>query len=76
VKYAVERNPAKVGCTTSTDIEIISEETMRADPPDYLLVLPWHFKAEIVERESAFLKAGGKLVFPLPTFEIVGDSPV
>lgn len=75
VKYAVERNPAKVGCKTSTGIEIISEETMRASPPDYLLVLPWHFKAEIVERESAFLKAGGKLIFPLPTFEIVGDSP-
>jgi hypothetical protein len=70
-KYAVERNPAKVGCTTSTGIEIISEETMRAEPPDYLLVLPWHFKAEIVERESAFLKAGGKLIFPLPVFEIV-----
>jgi len=71
VKYAVERNPAKVGCTTSTGIEIISEETMRAAPPEYLLVLPWHFKAEIMERESAFLKAGGKLIFPLPTFEII-----
>lgn len=76
VKYAVERNLAKVGCTTATGIEIISEETMRAAPPEYLLVLPWHFKTEIVARESEFLKAGGKLIFPLPTFEIVGDSPV
>jgi len=75
VKYAVERNLAKVGCTTATGIEIISEETMRAAPPEYLLVLPWHFKAEIVARESEFLKAGGKMIFPLPTFEIVGDSP-
>lgn len=75
VKYAVERNPAKVGCMTATGIEIISEETMRAAPPAYLLVLPWHFKAEIIARESEFLKAGGKLIFPLPTFEIVGDSP-
>jgi len=71
VKYAVERNPAKVGCVTSTGIEIISEETMRAAPPAYLLVLPWHFKAEIIAREHAFLKAGGKLIFPLPMFEIV-----
>ena len=75
VKYAVERNPAKVGCVTSTGIEIISEETMRAAPPAYLLVLPWHFKTEIIARESEFIKAGGKLIFPLPTFEIVGDSP-
>ena len=75
IKYAVERNPEKVGRTTSTGIEIISEETMRASPPEYLLVLPWHFKTEIIDRESAFLKSGGKLIFPLPTFEIVGDSP-
>lgn len=75
IKYAVERNLEKVGCMTSTGIEIISEETMRANPPGYLLVLPWHFKTEIVAREHAFLKAGGKLIFPLPTFEIVGDSP-
>jgi len=75
IKYAVERNPEKVGRTTSTGIEIISEETMRAAPPEYLLVLPWHFKEEIIARESDFLKAGGKLIFPLPTFEIVGDSP-
>lgn len=75
VKYAVERNPAKVGCVTSTGIEIISEETMRAAPPAYLLVLPWHFKTEIVARESEFLKAGGRLIFPLPAFEMVRDSP-
>jgi len=74
VKYAVERNLQKVGCTTSTGIEIISEETMRTSPPEYLLVLPWHFKQEIIDRESEFLKAGGKLIFPLPTFEIIGYS--
>jgi hypothetical protein len=71
VKYAVERNLDKVGCTTSTGIEIISEDTMRANPPEYLLVLPWHFRDEIIARESAFRKSGGKLIFPLPKFEIV-----
>ena len=71
VKYAVERNLEKVGCTTSTGIEIIGEDTMRANPPEYLLVLPWHFRDEIVARESAFRQAGGKLIFPLPKFEIV-----
>jgi NDP-4-keto-2,6-dideoxyhexose 3-C-methyltransferase len=74
IKYAVERNLEKVGRTTSTGIEIISEETMRANPPEYLLVLPWHFKQEIIARESAFLREGGKLIFPLPTFEIFTDS--
>jgi hypothetical protein len=73
--YAVERNPTKVGkFTPGTNIEIISEETMRANPPPYLLVLPWHFKDEIVERESAYLENGGTLVFPLPTFSLVSKK--
>jgi hypothetical protein len=39
--------------------------------PDYFLVLPWHFKDEFVEREQDFLRAGGKMIFPLPEFTIV-----
>ena len=75
IKYAVERNPRKIGKMTCTGIEIISEETMRENPPDYLLVLPWHFREEIVLREREFLDTGGQLVFPFPQFEIVGIKP-
>ena len=75
MKYAVERNPNKIGKMTSTGIEIISEETMRQQPPNYLLVLPWHFKHEIIEREDEFLTNGGQLVFPFPHFEIVSKTP-
>ena len=75
MKYAVERNPNKVGKMTCTGIEIISEETMREDPPDFLLVLPWHFRNEILEREKQFLDAGGQFIFPFPHFEIVGSKP-
>lgn len=75
MKYAVERNPNKIGKMTNTGIEIIGEETMRENPPDYLLVLPWHFKNEILEREREFLEAGGQFLFPFPHFEIVGSKP-
>ena len=71
VPFAVERNLEKVGKMTCTGIPIISEETMRSKPPANLLVLPWHFKEGIIEREKAFLNGGGKLLFPFPTFEIV-----
>ena len=74
VKYAVERNLAKVGKMTSTGIEIISEDTMRSAPPAFLLVLPWHFRDEIIQREDAFLSAGGQLIFPFPHFEIVSKK--
>jgi len=39
--------------------------------PDYYLVLPWHFKAEFVRRESETLPCGIGLIFPLPNIEIV-----
>jgi len=75
MKYAVERNPKKIGKMTNTGIEIIGEETMRENPPDYLLVLPWHFREEILVREKEFLDAGGQFVFPFPNFEIIGTKP-
>ena len=75
MRYAVERNLKKVGKMTSTGIEIISEETMRNSPPAYLLVLPWHFRDEIIEREKEYLEHGGQLIFPFPHFEIVSHKP-
>lgn len=72
IEYAAERNPDKYGARTlGTDIPIISEEESRAMNPDYYLVLPWHFKKEFLERESAMLDRGTALIFPLPTIEIV-----
>jgi hypothetical protein len=36
-----------------------------------MLVLPWHFINEFVQRESKFLQDGGKFIVPCPKFEIV-----
>jgi len=65
-----ERSPAKFGKYTVGTI--VSEKEMRAANPDYLLVLPWHFIKEFVERESEFLENGGKFIVPCPSFEIIG----
>lgn len=67
-----EVNEDKFGAfTPGTKIPILSEAEVRAKKPDYLLVLPWHFREGIVKRESQFLLDGGKLLFPLPEIEIV-----
>ena len=58
--------------TPGTRIPIASEEEVRKMKPDYMLVLPWHFKDGILQREREFLKSGGRLIFPLPEIEIVG----
>jgi hypothetical protein len=67
-----EVNEDKFGaCTPGSKIPIVSEEEARAMRPDYFLVLPWHFRSGIVEREKKYLAGGGKLIFPLPQIDIV-----
>lgn len=69
-----EVNPDKFGAyTPQTLIPIVSEADAKAGAPDYMLVLPWHFKENIIGREQAYLKAGGKLLFPLPHIHEVGS---
>lgn len=57
--------------TPGTMIPIISENAAKKLKPDYFLVLPWHFKNNIIKREKDFLNSGGKLIFPLPKIEII-----
>jgi hypothetical protein len=79
IRAIAEVNEEKFGrCTPQTHIPIRSEAEVRAQHPDYLLVLPWHFRTGIVQREQAYLASGGRLVFPLPQLEVVsatGSSP-
>jgi 2-polyprenyl-3-methyl-5-hydroxy-6-metoxy-1,4-benzoquinol methylase len=77
IDCAAERNPDKYGAhTLGTDIPIVSEAESRAMKPDYYLVLPWHFKAEFIEREQEILKRGTHLIFPLPKVEIISKGKV
>ena len=67
-----EINEDKFGARTpGTDIPIISEQQARELKPDFFLVLPWHFKDAIVQREQRFLEQGGGLLFPLPRIEVI-----
>jgi hypothetical protein len=71
VDAASERNPLKWGRRTpGTNIPIISEADSRRAKPDYLLVLPWHFREEFIERERAYVEGGGRLIFPLPALTV------
>lgn len=68
----VEVNEEKFGAfTPGTRIPIVSESDIRPSPPDYFLVLPWHFREGILKREQATLAAGTGFIFPLPELEVV-----
>lgn len=72
VPAIAEVNEDKFGAfTPGTHIPIISEAQARAMKPDYFLVLPWHFKEGIIQREAEFLAGSGKMIFPFPEIEIV-----
>ena len=73
IEKIAERNPDKFGrMTVGTNIPICSEEEARTQKPDYMVVFPWHFRYEFLKRERAYLEQGGKFIFPLPKFEVVG----
>ena len=67
-----DANPEKEGkFTPGTNINIISKEKMRKIKPDYLLVLIWSFRKEVIKQEMNYILNGGKLIFHLPVFHII-----
>jgi NDP-4-keto-2,6-dideoxyhexose 3-C-methyltransferase len=70
IRGAADRNPAKWGKFTLTDIPIVSEQEGR-DNADVFLVLPYGFIDEFVKRESDWLGRGGEFIVPLPEFRVI-----
>ena len=72
IKFIVDVNKDKNNkYTPGSLIRILSEKEIKKYNPDYMLVLPWHFKNFILQKEKNYLNQGGKLIFPLPDIEIV-----
>jgi hypothetical protein len=70
--YTVDRNPYKHGrFTPGTRIPVLAPERIAEDRPDYVLVLPWNLRIELSEQLSYIREWGGRLVFPIPTLEVV-----
>jgi NDP-4-keto-2,6-dideoxyhexose 3-C-methyltransferase len=70
-----DQNPEKPGLLTpGSRIPIISKDEMRKVRPDYLLVLIWHFRKEVIEDEIEYINDGGTLIFNLPRIHFVNKS--
>lgn len=69
VEFVGEVNPEKFGSyTPGTWIPIIPEDDLLAMKPDYMIVLPWHFKEFFLKSKKL---SGETLVFPLPNVEVI-----
>ncbi|GMQ86123.1 MAG: class I SAM-dependent methyltransferase [Acidimicrobiia bacterium] len=65
--YVVDRNPHKQGkLMPGVRLPIHDPSKIGEDPPDYLLILPWNFKDEIMEQQADFAAGGGRFIIPIP----------
>ncbi|WP_299822196.1 NAD-dependent epimerase/dehydratase family protein [uncultured Jannaschia sp.] len=72
VEYAVDRNIHKQGkFMPRVRVPILDPETLMDDRPDYVVILPWNLRDEIVRQQQAFLQSGGKFLVPIPELEVV-----
>jgi SAM-dependent methyltransferase len=69
--YTVDRNPYKHGrFTPGTHIPIFPPNKIFETRPDYVLILPWNLKDEIMEQMSAVQSWGGQFVVPIPDVKV------
>jgi SAM-dependent methyltransferase len=67
IPYVVDRNPAKKGkYMPGSHIPIVGEEKLREDHPDYVLILPWNIRDEIIHQLSYVRDWGGRFVSAIP----------
>lgn len=70
--YIQDTTPAKQGLyTPGMHIPVVPPARFQQDPPDIALMLAWNYEAEILAKEAAFRRAGGKFVIPIPMPRVV-----
>lgn len=69
--YVVDRSPYKQGkFLPGTHIPIFHPDKIRETKPDYVLILPWNLKSEVIEQNSHIREWGGQFVVPIPKVEV------
>jgi len=67
IDYTVDRNPYKHGrYTPGTHIPIFTTDKIQETKPDYIFILPWNLKDEIIKQNAFIRDWGGKFIIPIP----------
>ena len=70
--YLADRNPLKHGLySPGMHIPVVPAERVLQDQPDYLLILAWNFKDEIMQQQEEFRRRGGRFIVPIPEPQVV-----
>jgi len=72
LEYTVDRSPHKQGCfLPGTHIPIHHPDKLRETRPDYVLILPWNLREEIIEQVGYVREWGGHFVVPIPEVAVL-----
>jgi len=70
--FVVDRNTHKQGrYIPGVRLPIAAPERVLAEQPDYVLILPWNFKDEIIAQQAEYQRRGGKFIVPVPRPTII-----
>lgn len=71
IQFVVDRNPAKQGkYMPGSRIPILAEEKLKDAKPDYVIILPWNLKTEVIQQLEYISAWGGRLVTAVPELQI------
>lgn len=72
VSYVVDRNPVKQGkFLPGSRIPIVAEEYLKSNRPDYIIILPWNLRTEVMDQLSYIGEWGAKFVIAVPGLEVI-----
>lgn len=72
ISFVVDANPAKQNkFMPASHIPIVLEERIKKDKPDFIIILPWNIKDEIVKQLDYVKEWGCKFVVPIPSLQVI-----
>ncbi len=72
IDFVVDRNVHKQGrFMPGVHVPIVEPSRLVTDRPDYVVILPWNFKEEILSQQEPYRQLGGKFIVPIPAPHVV-----
>jgi len=72
IKFVIDRNPAKQGkWMPGSRIPIVEESILKIEKPDYIVILPWNIKSEVINQLEYIRQWDGKFLIAVPKLEIL-----
>ena len=72
IEYVVDKNTHKHGMyMPGVGLKVFEPQRLMDDRPDYVVILPWNFRQEIISEQQPYRDAGGQFIVPIPQLDIV-----